>query len=722
MRTSHLAWTAAAIVLLCRSVSAATISGRVVDPNGQPVSSAHVVVTSSALGTVADQETDQDGRYAIAALAAGAYEVRVVRDGFDADPVRALLNAEEARTVDVALRLSALRESIVVSAAQVDLPLSRAADTVTVVTSRDIETRQIETIGDALRLVPDLAVTRSGGRGAITSLFPRGGASNYTLVLVDGVRVNSFGGGYDFGHLGVADIDRIEVVRGPESALFGSDAIGSVVQIVTKRGGKTRGDASIEGGSQGTERFAASGAGSNGPWSWGGAAEQEKSDGFTGIAPASGETVSNDDDHLRRVDGSIGWQKPNGADVFVTGALARDERGFPGPFGSNPAGNFSGVDRVSRGINDRRQLGGRVTNPWSDRVRQRIDVNVYDLSSHFTSAFGPSDSGTRRYDGRVQEDVAVSTAVAFSGGVELTRERGTSSFIANPIERTVTGTFGEFRYVATERLFVTGGARLEHLSRSGQDSIDSFNPKIAASYVVGSTRLHASAGTGIRPPDAFEIAFTDNPNLKPERSRSVDGGVERRLANGAAAIGATAFFNRYDDLIVSVGRSLRDASQFKTDNISNAESRGIEVTFDARPSSRVAVHANYTFVDSQILSVDGLVGTAPPPFKVGDALLRRPRHQGTVDVAFTQGRLSAFADLTTRSQVLDVEPNFGASGGLFFNPGYAFGNVGATVRVARQLDVFARVINVTDRVYEEAFGFPALRRSAIAGVRVAAGR
>jgi outer membrane cobalamin receptor len=720
MRTSPFLVAAAAALLLARPVSAATLSGHIFDPDGAAVAGAHVIV-STMLGTIADRESDDSGQFSIASLPAGTYDVRVVRDGFQADPIRVALGADDTRSVDVTLRVSALAESIVVSASQIDLPLSRAADAVTVITARDLETRQIETVADALRLVPDLAVTRTGGRGGITSLFPRGGASNYTLVLVDGIRANSFGGGYDFGHLPAADVDRIEIVRGPESALFGSDAIGAVVQVVTKRGGRPRGDASIEGGNQGTERVTADAAGSNGAWSWGGGVEQHRTDGFTGIAPATGETVSNDDDHLRRASGSLGWRQTNGADVFVSGNLGHDERGFPGPFGTNPVGNFSGVDRVSRGVNDSKQLGARVDHPWSDRVRQRIDVNVFDLSSHFASAFGPSDSGSRRVDGRVQEDIAFDARLGASGGVELTHERGTSTFIANPIERTVTGTFGEVRFAANERLFVTGGARLEHLTRDSQ-TIDSFNPKGAISYVAGSTRVHASAGTGIRPPDAFEIAFTDNPNLKPERSRSVDGGVEQRFARDAVAVGATLFFNRYDDLIVSVGRSLRDASQYKTDNISNAESRGLELTFDARLPRAVTVRANYAFVATEILSVDGLAAVAPPPFKVGDPLLRRPCHQGAVDVTYTRGPVSAFADVTTLSQTLDVEPSFGASGGLFFNPGYAVANAGASVRVARNVDVYARILNVTDRAYEEALGFPALRRSGIVGVRVAAGR
>ncbi|PYR14518.1 MAG: hypothetical protein DMG00_03230 [Acidobacteria bacterium] len=726
MRMSRLWRLLAAALLLSRTVSAATLKGRVTDPDGRPVAGARIVVVG-ALGAVADRETSADGSFEIDALPAGVYGIHVVKDGFTADPIRADVAAFDARTLDFALRVSALAESIVVSASQIELPLSRAADAMTAITAADLEARQIETVADALRLVPDLAVTRSGGRGAITSLFPRGGASNYTLVLVDGIRANAFGGGYDFGHLPAAEVDRVEVVRGPESALFGSDAIGAVVQIVTKRGGRPRGDALIEGGNQGTERLAGSAAGSRDPWSWGGGIEQRRSDGFTGVAPATGERVTNDDDHLRHASGSLGWRRPNGPDLLIGGNVGHDERGFPGPFGTNPAGNFTHVDRVSRGINDSRQLGARLNHPWSSRVRQRIDLNVFDLSSQFTSSFGPSTSGTRRVDGRVQEDVAVNRSFAASGGVEAISERASSTFITGadgtpgPIRRAVTGTFGEVRYVASERLFVTGGARLEHLSRNRQ-RINSLNPKAAVSFVAKATRLHASAGTGIRPPDGFEIAFTDNPNLKPERSRSVDGGVEQRFAGDALVAGATAFFNRYDDLLVTVGRSLRDASRYKTDNISNAQARGLELTLDARPRPRLSLRASYAWVDTQILSVDGLAAIAPPPFKVGDPLLRRPKHQGAIDLVYTHGRVSAFADLTTRGRALDVEPSFGASGGLFFSPGYAVGNAGASIRFTRNFDVYARVLNVTDRAYEEALGFPALRRSAIVGVRVAAGR
>ncbi len=739
-----------------RLLSAATITGRVADPDGRPVAGARVIL-ATAIGTIADRATDGQGAFAIDAVPAGRYDLRVLADGFHADPIALVLAPDEARDVRVQLRLSAITESIVVSASQVDLPLSRAADSVTVLTAADLQARQLDTVADALRLVPGLAVTRSGGRGAITSLFPRGGASNYTLVLVDGMRANAFGGGYDFGHLSVADVERIEIVRGPESALFGSDAIGAVVQIVTRRGGRPRVQGLVEGGSQGTSRTTIGASGSQGAWSFGGAAEYAKSDGFTGVAP-DGERVGNDDDRRSHASGTLGWQRPDGTDLLVSASVSRDERGFPGPFGSNPIGAFSGVDHVSRGVNDTRQVGARFTHPWSPRFRQRIEASYTDLSGDFTSAFGKSSSGTRRADGRLQEDLAFTPSLGASAGVEFLRERGSSSYITGatdellPIERAMIGTFGELRFVARERLFVTGGVRVEHITRDAvepnvgqytarpafpRQTIDSVNPKIAVSYLAtppgssASTRLRASAGTGIRPPDAFEIAFTDNPNLQPERSRSVDGGVEQQFAGGAYAIAATAFFNTYDDLIVTVGRSLKNASRYKSDNISNARARGLELAADARLAAGLTVRANYTLVSTEILSVDGLAQVAPidativplhRAFQVGDALVRRPRHQGTIDLGYAAGRLTAFGEVTTRSQILDVEPNYGSFGGLFFSPGYSVVNAGVSVRVVRGLDVYARMLNLADRAYEETLGFPALGRSGMVGIRLAASR
>ena len=140
--------------------------------------------------------------------------------------------------VDITLRVSAITETLVVSASQIDQPLSRVADAVTVIDGTEIAARQLSFVAEALASVPGFAVARNGGPGTLTSVFPRGGESDFTLVLVDGIRANAFGGGIDLSQVPLGDVERIEVVRGPQSALYGSDAIGGVVQIITRRGGR----------------------------------------------------------------------------------------------------------------------------------------------------------------------------------------------------------------------------------------------------------------------------------------------------------------------------------------------------------------------------------------------------------------------------------------------------------------------------------------------------
>lgn len=738
-----------ALVLTPSVAFAASVRGAVSDPDGRPTPGAQVLV-AGPVGIAATTTTDARGRFVFDALNAGRYELRVALDGFRADPVRVDLAADDTREVAIQLRLSAVSESIVVSAAQVDLPLARATDAVTVVSGAKLRARQIETVAEALRAVPGLSVTRSGGRGGLTSLFPRGGESDFTLVLVDGIRLNTFGGGYDVGHLPVAEIERIEIVRGPQSALHGSDAIGAVVHIVTRHGGPPRAEASVDGGSFGTARLAVSGSGSARRWTWGAAAEGLTSDGFTGVAPAPGERVTNDDYWRRDASASLGWR---GRDTRLRAdaRIAARERGFPGPYGSNPKGFFAGVDRVARGATDTRAASIGVVHAFAPAVRQRAEIAYADLDSAFASRFGESVSGTRRVAARLQTDVAWRPSIGMSLGLELQRERAHSTFITGaastpvPVRRRVVGSFAEARLSAADRLFVTAGLRVEAIRRDALeadpfafrprpafdfDSRASINPKLSVAYFLqpaaargrGWTRLRASAGTGIRPPDAFEIAFTDNPALKPERSRSVDVGAEQAFTGGLVVIEATAFFNRYDDLIVAIGRSLKDASRFRTDNVSNARARGLELTAAARTPWGLEARASYTWLDTAILAVDRAPGQAPPPFAVGDALLRRPRHHGSIDATYARGRLTAFAEIGARGRVLDVEPSFGAFGGLFTTPGYAVVRAGAAVRVWRRAEIVGRVDNLLNRAYEETLGFPALGRSVTIGVRVAAGR
>jgi outer membrane cobalamin receptor len=732
-------------------VLAGPLTGRILDPSGRPVPGAQVILSTDR-GVQRTALTDPDGRFALSAPDTGRFDVLVAAPGLRAEPTTLTGTPSGHDLGAVTLSISAISESVVVSAAQVDVALSQAAASVTVITAREIQDRQLHTVAEALRSVPGLAVAATGGFGAVTGVFPRGGESNYTLVFVDDVPVNGFGGDFDFAHLSTANVERIEVVRGPQSALFGSNAIGAVIRVVTRRGGPPAGAASLEAGSFGTSRFTASGSGSLKAWEWGAAAERFESDGLNGRRTHAGHEVRNDDYLRHALSATGGWRDEGGAAVRGNVSFSRDDRGIPGAFGSNPIGVFSGIDEVSRGDYHRwaASLSGAL--PVNERVRTQAQLGFSRTAGEFASPFGLSESTSRRLNARLQADVALAPALDISAGFDVLTERAGSTYITGstftpvPIERLVAGYFTEARWNQRQRLFVTAGLRLDDIRRAAlesspdafsprpataSESIVSVNPKVSAAWFVrpdagNHTKARASIGTGIRPPDGFEIAFTDNPALKPERSISAEAGIEQALLAGRVLVEATGFVNEYDDLIVAVG-SFAESSRYRTDNISNARARGFELAGTARTRLHalapidVEARLGYTLVGTEILAVDQ-GRAAPPPFSVGDPLLRRPRHQLSLDFMAQTGPLTAYFRGGGRGRALDVEPNYGTFGGLFYSSGYSAWNAGASWRLARRIDLFGRVTNLFDRTYEEALGFPAHGRGAVAGLRVAAGR
>ncbi|HYB95395.1 MAG TPA: TonB-dependent receptor, partial [Vicinamibacterales bacterium] len=539
------------------TATAATLTGRVVDPDGRVVANAEVIV-SGATAVPLRVRTDREGRFALPALEAGPYSLIVSAPGLVSDAVAVDVGTSTVN-VEIALRVSAIDETLVVSASQIDQPLSRTPDSVTVIAGRDIEARQQFTLAAALRSVPGLTLQQNGGPGTVTSLFTRGGESDFTLVLVDGVRANAFGGGLDLSQVPLEDVERIEVVRGPQSALYGSDAIGGVIQVITRSGGAPAARALAETGSRDMRRLAAATTGGvNGlRWQLGGNYFEDA--GFTGKA-ANGQTVSNDDAQETQATGSLGWRhRATGADLQGSLLYVDTNRGSPGPFGSDPARRYAGVNTVSRSATHRVGGGLRWVQPWfgaTSRVRQRVEFDTADYDLEFKSANSTSESNTRRTHARAQTDFAASGAVGLTGGLEWLGESGGSTFIVSgaagartPVERGVLGVFGEARWTPVDRATVTAGVRTERITRSALDAdplafqprpplpeetVTSVNPKLAGALLIAgdpgsgsSTRVRGAFGTGIRPPDAFEIAFTDNPGLKPERSTSGEVGLSQ---------------------------------------------------------------------------------------------------------------------------------------------------------------------------------------------------
>ena len=528
------------LLALAASADAGTLSGRVLDPAGRPVAGATVLV-DGPLG-VRTTTTDADGRFHIADLADASYRVLVESPGF-ASPARTVRTGAETTPIDLHLRIAPYSEAVVVASAFVPRPRSESPASTTVVTSEDVTARQLENVADVLRTTPGFAVGRNGGRGALTSVFPRGGESDYTLVLVDGIRVNSFGGGFDFSLLPLGDVEQVEIVRGPQSAVFGADAIGGVVHLTTRQGGRPTVSGQIEGGGQATLRAVAATRGAVGAWSFGASGERNQSDGFTGIAPATGETVSNDDWEQSLAQGHLEWTRS------VTTAVRADfrwidaERGNPGPVWQQPDWRLhGGRSRVAR--------RGHTASTWPARtlalgISARRPYSAA-LAAHPCRPRQPLSQQFRRLvlrDTPLQRSHAdrcrLTPTTGLTAGVEGFSERARSTYITGerfqevPIERRTVGGFAELRQDLGARASVSAGLRADAIRRNrlegdpnpfgprpafADESVTSVNPRLAGRLVawqdrggVARTTLRASFGTGIRPPDAFEIAFTDNP-------------------------------------------------------------------------------------------------------------------------------------------------------------------------------------------------------------------
>ena len=270
-------------LLFCACASAAsaqtgTLQGTVLDPQARPVAGARVTIAagSSIVTTVV---TRHNGTFGPIEIPEGEYALAATAPSLQA-PSRPVI-IKNVTDVTLTLALSPITATAVVSAGQVDQPVTRVTDSVTIIDRSDLDARQTETATEALRLVPGFNLVANGGRGALTSIFSRGGESDYTLVLMDGLPLNAFGGGFDGAHLATAGIDRIEVVRGPQSAVYGSGGIGGVVNVITQQGGPIKHYASFEGGQQGTTRLDLATRGSHGAWNWGGSFERLASDGDT---------------------------------------------------------------------------------------------------------------------------------------------------------------------------------------------------------------------------------------------------------------------------------------------------------------------------------------------------------------------------------------------------------------------------------------------------------
>ncbi|HEX4001359.1 MAG TPA: TonB-dependent receptor [Candidatus Acidoferrales bacterium] len=733
------------------SISArpAKIQGVVYDPQGRVVPGASVSLLS-AMVAVGDTQTNSKGEYRFDGLLAGTFTIAANAPGFTALLQQISVASGETRTADLQLALTAVQDRVVVSASLGGALAPQTGSSVTVVTQQEIQNEGADTLADALRNVPGVAINRTGQLGAVTSAFIRGGNSNYDLIMVDGIPMNDFGGGFDLAPLPVDGVQSVEVMRGPESALYGENAVAGVINVISEPGEGTPHFSFLgEGGSYDTWRIATSGAGLTHGLSWSYSLARLSTQG-----PVAYDTYRNQSSFV-----SLGYSRSarRQFNIHFFGDARRDVN--PGPWGSDPDALYPTTpagqpDFAAAATSLKQDLFGyqaSYTERFSSRFQQVTTVSAATDQFSFPSEFGNSFTKNVRIIANTRSEIAVSAKDSLVAGFEFDRDTYEDTYVTDASEvpftlpRDTYAFFAENRWEAGNRWFLSTGVRVDNI-RTGDlppdetdagrppipaSSITQLDPRISVAYLAressdgffGATRIHGSFGTGIRPPDGFELGFTDNPQLKPEKNISFDSGVEQRFWGDKAALDTTFFYNRYKDQIVTLGGSFANLSTFSSANIANSRAYGLEESLRLHPARSLEVAAEYTWLNTAILALNGSTSDVALPFSVGQQLIRRPRSSAGYDVTWTHKRLMLNSNASIRGAVLDLEPNLGSYACtlglqcLFWSRGYVDANAGFAYQLPRGVEIYGRLNNLANQRYEEAFGYPALRLNFVSGIK-----
>ena len=569
-------------------------------------------------------------------------------------------------------------ETIVVTGTRIPTEIEQFGGSATVITARDIELYQYRGIREALMGVPGVYVAPSGGAGAQMSVFMRGAESNHVLVLVDGIEMaDPRSGAFAFEHLQLNDVERIEVLRGPYSAQYGSEALGGVINIVTKRGvGDPSIKARLESGSFGTHSGAVnfSGQSGRGDFSIGGAWLQTDGQSFTPRRLRGGDPAERDgyDNLDLKIAAGFDFDASSRVD-FRFGYIAADTQydGFAAPFESSALKNSTYLRRYSL--------------TWSgDYLRSFWRPSLQ--GTYYSSRSDGSVEGrvhTDRSKVELRNDLSFSDSMKFVAGVETELEEMSA---ASKDSARTNAFYLQGRYSPSERLFLSGGWRNDDPDDFGSDR----NWQLSARYLLSEldASLHVSYGTAFKAPTLGDrFGLYGNPDLGPESSRSLEMHVEQSFTLRSGALdtgwGATWFDSEIRDLISF------DLSRSRLENIRSAQIEGLELFAFLDTAGGVGFRADATFM------------------RAYDAdrrrLLRRPFRQGAFEMRWLGDPHWA---LSAKLDYVGPRPDVRRDNFLrVTRGGYTLLNVSGRYRINEEVTFFARVNNLLDRDYEPVDGY-----------------
>jgi vitamin B12 transporter len=634
--------------------SHATVTGVVVDPLGAAVRRAQVVIERDGQ-RIAETSSGPAGEFTFEGLPEDRYRIEARAEGFQPGTTDALFIAGGARVaVQVVLQIGAIVQQVVVSAAADDVPQSQVGAAVSVLQASVIDALGNTDLLEPMRNVPGAAITQVGARGSAASVFVRGGASNFTKVLVDGVPANDIGGGLDIADLATTGIDRVEVLRGSNSVLYGTDALSGVINITTRRGQTRIPEASfaIDGGSLGTSHEEAS---------LGGAVK--RFDYFGAFSHLQTENdVANNDYRNNTFATRLGVVA--GAAMSVSGTI----RHIGSELESPNAFNYYGIADDSSQERNTTYASIAAQSLWSPRWTSTVRFSVVDQSYHYVN---PAPTGARSdpspfanylgnpvtiaangrsvtgraildfggnypstFDASFSRRLLYGDAVfragpAFdlAGGVRVEDEDGASG-TSSTTARTNSGAFVEGRGALRGYLYVNGGLGFDENDVFGfawtpRISIAAYLRQPSSTAALGDTKLTFNAGKGIKEPSLgqelsslYAILPPESGGslgiepVGPERSRNVDVGFEQGLAGGRGRFRLSYFHNEFFDLIEFVSRNVLPqfgvppAAAAATGfgayvNAQSNKSSGVEMSAEG-VAGPLKVIGSYTFVDATV--------------------------------------------------------------------------------------------------------------------------
>jgi outer membrane cobalamin receptor len=686
-----------------RNLPDARLSGRVTDASSYTIAGVRITAQSeNAAAPPASTSTAADGAFTLV-LPPGRYWIRFERAAFVPREFSLSLAVVDARTLDVKLEVAEVSENVVVTANAQPLEISRTPAPVDVVTLDEIRQRQLVSLPDALVTLPGAAIARTGREGGLTTFFLDGGNSNFTKFFIDGTPLNEPGGFLNLSNQTLDNIDKVEVVHGAESALYGTDAVSGVVQLFSHRGATRIPEVHLlaEGGGFSSARGGAQVAGLLGAFDYSLAGSYFQTDG-----------QGRNDAYLNRsFAGNFGYRVSEANQLRLTVRSNSSVAGLPGQVLFRPPSlsQFEALKLLLAHLSWDFRTGPHWVHRISGHENRTLDTNANP--PFFTSADQFNRAGLQ------EQSTYTFRSGAVAAGYEYEVENGYPSLIAGVhARRNNQAGFLDARWQPLARLTLTAGARAEANTTFGTRVV----PRAGVVYALrngrafwGETRARFSYGQGFKEP-ALEQSFGSDPcfpgnsSLRPERSQTYDVGLDPFLASQRLRLSATYFNNRFRDIVsFTIDPTTTAACQFGTGTYFNtnlARARGVNLSGEFRLHRWLSINGSYSHDDSRVLKSPNAFDPVQMP---GNHLLRRPVNSGSLilNTSYRYWNLSLtgyFSGIRTDSDFLGL--------GFTHNPGYARFDLATSYLIARGISFTGRVTNLFDRQYQDAVGFPALGR------------